>query len=243
MIGKIAVSLLILTPLLSAQTSEEIVKRVDANITADTKVIVSKMIIHGRRSTRTVEAKSYIDGTNKAFTEYLAPARDAGTKMLKLADQLWTYSPQTDRIIQISGHMLRQSMMGADLSYEDMMEDPRLATLYTAEIIAEEELQTRQCWVLALTSRTGEIAYHTRRVWVDKQRFILLKEERFAKGGKLLKTTTVKKVESLEGRWAATNVLFKDELQSGQGTEFILESIQFNAPIPDYFFTKAVLRK
>jgi outer membrane lipoprotein-sorting protein len=243
MIGKIILILLFTAPLLQAQTSEDILSKVDANITADTKVIVSKMIIHGRRSTRTVEAKSYIDGSTKAFTEYLAPARDAGTKMLKLTDQLWTYSPQTDRIIQISGHMLRQSMMGSDLSYEDMMEDPRLAVLYTAEIIGEEELQKRQCWVLELTSRTGDIAYHTRKVWVDKKRFMPLKEERFAKSGKLLKTTTVNKVELVDGRWTATQVLFKDELQSGEGTEFILESIQFNATIPDYYFTKAMLRK
>jgi outer membrane lipoprotein-sorting protein len=243
MIAKLILCLFLSAPLLQAQTGEEILKRVDANITADTKVVVSKMIIHGRRSTRTVEAKSYVAGTTKAFTEYLSPARDAGTKMVKLADQLWTYSPQTDRIIQISGHMLRQSMMGSDLSYEDMMEDPRLAVLYSAEIAGEEEVQTRKCWVLELTSRAGDIAYQTRKIWVDQERFIPLKEERFAKSGKLLKTTTVNKVELVDGRWTATQVLFKDELQSGQGTEFILESIQFNATIPDYYFTKAMLRK
>ena len=60
-------------------------------------------------------------GSEKAFTENLSPAREAGTKMLKLKDKLWTYSPQTDRIIQISGHMLRQSINGSDMSYKDMM--------------------------------------------------------------------------------------------------------------------------
>lgn len=234
---------LLLASALSAQTTgEAILKRVDANLTADNKIITSKMIIHGRRSTRTVEARSYIDGTTKSFTEYLAPARDAGTKMLKLGDQLWTYSPQSDRIIKISGHMLRQSVMGSDLSYEDMMEDPRLAPLYSAEILGEEEYDGRLCGVLKLVADKAETAYPQRKVWVDKERYIFLKEERLAKSGKLLKTTTVEKVELIEGRWAATHVLFKDELQSGQGTEFMLESIQFNAQIPDYYFTKAVLR-
>jgi len=46
--------------------------------------------------------------------------------MLKLGDELWTYTPETDRIIKISGQMLRQSVMGSDLSYEDMMEDRKL---------------------------------------------------------------------------------------------------------------------
>jgi hypothetical protein len=41
--------------------------------------------------------------------------------MLRLENQLWIYSPSTDRNIQNSGHMLRQSVMGSDLSYEDML--------------------------------------------------------------------------------------------------------------------------
>jgi len=62
--------------------------------------------------------------------------------MLKLEDQLWIFSPSTDRIIQISGHMLRQSVMGSDLSYEDMMEDPHLLNHYSGKIDGEENLTT-----------------------------------------------------------------------------------------------------
>jgi hypothetical protein len=35
-----------------------------------------------------------------------------------------------DRTIQIAGHMLRQSVMSSDMSYEDLMEDPKLVNLY-----------------------------------------------------------------------------------------------------------------
>lgn len=49
-----------------------------------------------------------VKGDHKGYTEYLAPAREKGTKMLKLENQLWIYSPATDRTIQIAGHMLRQ---------------------------------------------------------------------------------------------------------------------------------------
>jgi hypothetical protein len=33
------------------------------------------------------------------------------------------------------------------------------------------------------------------------------------------------------------------KLKSGKGTEFILESIELNADIPEHIFTKASLRK
>jgi outer membrane lipoprotein-sorting protein len=138
--------------------------------------------------------------------------------------------------------MLRQSVMGSDLSYEDMMEDPRLTVLYTAAVAGEETMEGRACWVLDLVSRGDEIAYFRRKAWVDKERFIVLREERFAKGGKLLKTTEIKNVERQGGRWVPTRIVFKDVLKEGEGTEFVIESIVFDARIPDALFTKASLR-
>jgi outer membrane lipoprotein-sorting protein len=221
-----------------------ILRKIDDNIGADNKIYLGKMIIHGRRGSRTVESKSWIQGDEKSFTEYLAPPREKGTKMLKLEDQLWTYSPSTDRTIKISGHMLRQSVMGSDLSYEDMMEDRRLQNLYEAMVKSEELVENRPCWIVELTAKEGEdIAYYARRIWVDKERYVTLKEERFAKSGKLLKTTQVNNVSRIENRWIPDIIIFKDALKKGKGTEFIIDSIEFNADIPEYIFSKASLRK
>ncbi len=226
----------------SAPDGEAILRRVDENMGSDNKITTSLMTIHGRRGSRSIRARSWIRGRTESFTEYLDPPREKGTKMLKLGDQLWTYAPEADRTILISGHMLRQSVMGSDLSYEDMMEDPRLEVLYAATVAGEETVEGRACWVLDLASRGGEIAYFKRKVWVDKERFVVLREERFAKSGKLLKTTEVKTVERQGGRWVPTRVVFKDALKEGGGTEFALEAIEFDAKIPDYRFTKASLR-
>jgi outer membrane lipoprotein-sorting protein len=224
-------------------SGDYLLMKVDENIGSDNKITVGEMVIHGRRGTRRVRSKSWIQGMEKSFTEYLAPAREMGTKMLKLEDQLWTYSPTTDRTIKISGHMLWQSVMGSDLSYEDLMEDTKLHNVYTAQVIGEEIVRERPCWVLALTAKVSDVAYYTRRVWVDKERYVILREYRYAKGGKLLKTTDVLSVEKIENRWVANTVVFKDVLKSGDGTEFLLESIEFNASIPDYIFSKAALKK
>jgi len=225
-----------------APDGQAILRKADENMGSDNKVTTSVMTIHGRRGSRTVTSKSWIRGRTQSFTEYLDPPREKGTKMLKLEDQLWTYTPSSDRTILISGHMLRQSVMGSDLSYEDMMEDPRLTNLYSATVAGEENYEGRACWILDLVSRGGEIAYSKRKIWVDKERYVVLREERFAKSGKLLKTTEVKSVERQGGRWVPTRIIFKDALKDGQGTEFALESIEFNASIPDYVFTKASLR-
>ncbi|MCX6564988.1 MAG: outer membrane lipoprotein-sorting protein [Candidatus Aminicenantes bacterium] len=220
-----------------------ILEKIDQNAVPGSKIMVAAMTIHGRRADRTIKSKSWIEGDDKAFTEYLDPPREKGIKMLKLGDQLWTYTPATDRIIGISGNLLRQSVMGSDLSYEDMMENRKWSDIYEAVEDGEETMLARPCLILRLTARVENVAYHQRRIWVDKDRWLVLKEERYGKSGRLLKTFEVTDVRQFEGRWIQTRALFRDVLKEGNGTEFVIESVDFDAQIPEVVFSKASLRK
>lgn len=224
-------------------SGKAILEKVDQNLTAENSISTSTMIIKGRRATRTVTSKTWSEGLDKAFTEFLAPAREKGTKMLKIEDELWTWTPSADRTIKIAGHMLRQSMMGSDLSYEDFMEDPKLSNLYDAEVVGEEEINGRSCYVLKLTATKEKIAYYSRKLWIDRERYVPLREELFAKSGKLLKTLTIDEVFKIDQRWYPKKMTFKDVLKNGAGTEFIVDSIEFNVDILEHIFSKASLRK
>ncbi len=226
-----------------AQDADEILERVDRNLYSENRIVESSMTIHGRRSSRTITSRTYSVGDEMSFTEYLSPPREAGTKMLKLENQLWIYSPSTDRVIQISGHMLRQSVMGSDLSYEDMMETPKLTEVYNAGVAGEEVIGDRETWILDLTARTDGVAYHSRRIWIDRERYVPLREELFAKSGQLLKRTEMSDVRNIEGRWYPTTILFRDMLRQGDGTEFRMTDIKFDQDIPEHIFTRAALRQ
>ena len=78
--------------------ADEILEKVDQNMSSKNRVVESTMIIHGRRGSRTITSRTYSVGDTKSFTEYLSPPREQGTKMLKLEDQLWIYSPDSDQI-------------------------------------------------------------------------------------------------------------------------------------------------
>lgn len=130
------------------------------------------------------------------------------------------------------------------MSYEDMMEDSELRKNYTAEVTGEENLNGTDCWILELQAKEGvEVAYPARKQWIDKEKFIPVKEELYAKGGKLLKKTELTDVIKKEGRWFPTRVIFKDMLKTGDGTEFAITDIRFNTEIPEYIFSKASLKR
>ena len=225
-------------------TLEEIIQAMDDNLNAKSRILTSKMVVHGRRASRTIESRNWVVGTDLAFTEYLSPPREAGTKMLKVGDKLWTYSPQTDRVIQISGHMLRQSVMGSDMSYKDMMEDEPLMDRYTTTLEGSVIINGRDHWIILMEAKVKGLSYPKRRAWIDKEYFLPTKEELYAKSGKLLKTSTMDGIKKVQGRWFPSRYIFKDELKrTSKGTEWIINEIQFDSEIPDSRFSKARLRK
>lgn len=221
----------------------EILRKIDANMSSKSRVIESSMIIYGKRADRSIRSKSYSEGSDKVFTEYLEPAREKGTKMLKLDKNLWIYSPSTDRVIQLSGHMLKQSVMGSDLSYEDFMEDRKLTDVYDAKVIGTEAIDGRECWIIEMTAKVVDVSYYKRKVWVDTERYVPLKEELFAKSGQLLKMTTLSEVKKIQGRWFPMRMNYRDMLKSGKGTDFVIHSVELNVAIPQQLFTKASLKK
>ena len=223
---------------------QDIIRAMDENLNAKSLVLTSKMVVHGRRTSRTIESKNWVIGIDLAFTEYLSPPREKGTKMLKLGDKLWTYSPQTDRVIQISGHMLRQSVMGSDMSYNDMMEDRPLIKLYEATLEGSEEIDGRSHWIMLLEAKVKGLSYPKRRAWIDKEYLLPTKEELYAKSGKLLKTSTMDGIKKVQGRWFPSRFIYKDELKrNSKGTEWIIDEIAFDIDIPESRFSKALLRK
>ncbi len=237
---------LVILPIFSQQkapSANTILEKVDYNMVSKSQIATSEMIVYGKRKSRTIRSKGYSIGQQKNFTEYLYPEREKGTKMLKLENRLWIYSPSTDRIIQLSGHLLRQSVMGSDLSYEDMMEERKLREIYTATVVGEETIDERATWKMELIAKVEDVSYYKRTLWVDQERFVPLREELYAKSGQLLKTTILSGIKKLDGRWYPTKINYKDVLKDGKGTDFIITSISFNPSIPERIFLKASLKE
>ncbi|MGB6370441.1 MAG: outer membrane lipoprotein-sorting protein [Atribacterota bacterium] len=222
-------------------TAEEIINKRDDNEYFETAQMEAEMIIvsGSRKITKTMDALTDKKNSLVEFTN----SQDRGTKFLKREDDLWMFFPDAEEIIKISGHMLNQGMMGSDFSYQDVMEADKLTDLYDFEIIMEEEFEGRPCYVLEGIAREGvKVSYYRRISWVDKERFIGLKEELYAESGRILKETKVNIIEEIEGRWVPTNSVMENKLRKDTYTEFTITQIKFNLEIPEETFTLQNLR-
>ena len=231
---------------LTAQTPDafEILGKIDKNMVFTTARTEIDMVITSKNRTITKKMASFSEGNTRSFIEFLSPARDKGTKMLKLDDVIKIYYPSAERVMRLSGHMLRRSMMGSDFSYEDMTErSKKLKEEYSGEVTGEESLDGRPCYVMTLTSKIEKQTYFTRKIWVDKEKFLGLKEELYAKSGKLLKVLIASEIKTFKNRFYPTVITMEDKLRKNSKTEMRVTDIQFDIQIPDGTFSERNLQK
>ena len=224
---------------LAAQTptAEELLDRLDKNMTFEARRTRITMTVEGKR-TRTFEMVSYSRGEEDSAMEYVTPPRDKGTKMLKLGDELWIYLPSVDRVQKISGHMLRQGMMGSDLSYEDMMASREMRKRYHASVVGEEKVDGRACWKLEMKAKDDAVTYPKRVTLIDKETYIPLKQELYALSGLLLKTWTMSAVKDFpNGRKFPTKMMVQDHVKKESVTKLSFDEIEFGIEFPKEIFS------
>lgn len=231
-----------LTGLSLAQlTAEEIIQKRDDNEYIQSSYAETTMVISqgGRRIEKSMLMYSL---EKNGLVEFTNPA-DRGTKYLKRDDNLWMLFPDAEDIVKISGHMLEQGFMGSDFSYQDMMESDKLTELYTFALLEEDAFNDRPCYVLEAIAVPGQkVSYYRRVSWIDKERFIGLKEELYAESGRLLKTSEVEEIEQIDNRWLPVQMVMENKLRRDTYTRFIINKIELNPELDESMFSLQSLR-
>ncbi len=237
----LAASLCLLLGLPAVQSSElnaeAIIARVDQNAYMSSAHLVARLVIRagGREIVKQMEA--WVVGQEKALVTFLNPG-DRGTKYLKIGSELWMFFPDAEDLVKISGHMLKQGMMGSDFSYQDALESEKMSDLYVFKLAGTEASDGARCYVLEARAVPGKsVSYPLRKMWVDSEKFIVVKEELYAASGKLLKVSRAEEVVERDGRVYASKVVMEDKLKKGSSTTLIVEEIEFDARIPDDMFS------
>lgn len=195
--------------------------------------------------------KDYIVGPKKKDAKSLdmviSPISDKGTNMLvwKKADQddndFWLYLPALGKVKRIASSNdggETGSVFGTEFSIEDV--SPRKTKDYTYKVIGEDTFRGRPVWKIESTPtaiRANKTFYSKVVSYVDKDRFVILKDELYNRQGNLCKQLMTKEVEKIDGVWIVTKSSMIN-LVSHRITNYDVLSIDFNLDIDDDFFTQ-----
>lgn len=223
-----------------AMTGTEILKKVDENIYTSSIVYTGRFEIHKEDRTFEKAFKGWAVGEKKSFVRFTNP-EDYGVKYLKLDDEMWI-AEESD-VVKISGHLLKRSVMGSDLSFEDLMKNDKLVELYSVTVTGEEKVDDKLCYVLDLEAKSKEAPYKRQKIWVGKEEFIPYKYEYFALSGRLMKTGVVLKTKMIKGKNYPVKVKVINELRKNSYTVFEMKDIKIAVEIPDETFSRQNLMR
>ncbi|GHV08716.1 hypothetical protein FACS189485_20530 [Spirochaetia bacterium] len=226
----------------AAPTASELLRRIDDNEIYTTIVYEGEMIIEYQNRRYVKVMKTWAKGTADSFIEF-TNAEDRGTKYLKKGARLYVYSPDTEEVMLISGHMLKESMMGSDLSYEDTINNDSLSSRYDPVISGSEVWNGRDCWVLDLSAKKRTESYPRQKLWIDKENGDMLHNEQFALSGAKLKEFTMLRVEIIGGRRFPVEYEMRDLLRRNSKTTFVMKNVILDQPIADSVFSQRNLER
>lgn len=225
---------------LGAQNAElsakAILGKVDDNEIYKTISYHGEMIIEYQGKRFVKKFKAYGRENRDSYVEF-TNTEDLGTRYLKKDGRLYVYSPDTEQVMLISGHMLKESMMGSDMSYEDTIENEKLSVRYVPEIQSSETVNGRECWILDLRAVKKTESYQRMRLWVAKDNFDVMKNEQYALSGAKLKEYTLIRSQKIGGRSFPMESEVRDLLRKGSRTRFVMSEVVLDAAIADSMFT------
>ena len=225
-----------------AISPEDVLSAIDKNRNYGTISYSATMEIHVGGEVRTKTMKAVGSGMEQALAEFTNP-QDKGTKYLKINKELWIYFPSEQDVVKISGHMLKEGMMGSDVSYEDALEADALHRKYRAALSGEEEFDGHPCYVLTLDATVKDAPYYKRKMWVDKESFIQWKQEMYAKSGTLLKVSHVLEVKKIGVRHFPVKIEMINKLRRDTKTVFEMSDVAFDVKLDKNMFTMQNLQR
>lgn len=221
---------------------DTILEKVDNNEIYSSIYFKGEMIIKIAGQTYEKEFIVYGKDDNEFFMEFTNPD-DEGTRYLKTEGTLYVYTEDLEEIMPITGHMLKESLMGSDLSYEDMTGNSELRELYNAEIIDEMKIDEKEYWIIELTAKNMKASYPKQKIWITRDTFELKKAEYFALSGAKIKEYNVIKSELINGKYFPVEQEFRDLLRKETVTIFKLKDIEMDIKFPKGIFSLRNLSK
>ena len=226
-------------------TVPEILARVDAaEAPPRSRGRFRQVITTTRGGKRTLEMESYSrDGTDKQLIRYTAPARVEGESLLMLddGDEIWYFSPRTDRVRKIASHARKKKVMGSDFSYEDMS-GGNMAEDYTGVLLGEEPVDGRACLHLALTPTPSGPSYGKIEAWVDAETYLTVRVDYWNEHGERFKRLTAAGVETIDGRPTITRFRMHN-LKTGGETLMEVLAMSYTEDVPASWFTVRHLKR
>ena len=227
-----------------AQDAKEIVRKSHEKMRGNTGQSNVTMKIIRPKWQRTISMKSWSKGDDFSLILITAPARDKGSAFLKRGREVWNWQPSINRNIKLPPSMMSQSWMGSDFTNDDLVRQASIVNDYTHKIVDSEKIQNKDCHKIQLIPKpNAPVVWGKVVMWISKGDYLQLKTEMYDEDDYLVNTMLGSKIQSMGGRTIPTHMEMIPAEKKGHKTILIYNSLNFDKPIQDAFFSVQNMKK
>lgn len=236
--------LMFLLAAVNAQDAREIVRKADEKARGNSSVAQMTITTVRPKWTRSMRLKVWSKGTEYALLLIQSPAKDKGVAYLKRKKEVWNWLPTLERTIKLPPSMMSESWMGTDFTNDDLVKEASVIDDYTHTLLGSEAQDGRDCYKIQMIPKPeAAIIWGKVLLWIDKKDDLQLRAEFYDEDGSLVNTMISSEVKIIGGRLLPTKLDMFPADKKGHQTTITYESIEFNKPISDQFFTTNNLTK
>lgn len=240
---RLLVTLFLFSPLLFAQTDEEIAKlsrELDLLYRSDSSQAVMSMRVVTPHYERTLTMTSWTQGKDLSLVRITAPRKEKGISTLKRDTEMWNYIPKIRKLVRIPPSMMMGSWMGSDFTNDDLMRDSSWEDDYTAKRAPDEEGQ-----IVAIFTPKPEAAVTWEKVitYFSIKERLPTKQVFYDEQGRKVRELLFQDIKEFDGRRIPSRMILIPLLKEGNRTEVIYQDLQFDVKIDKNLFTKAGLKR
>jgi len=229
----------------SAQDAKAIVKKADDKMQGETSsVAVMSMIIKRPTYERNLAFKAWTKGTKYSMTLVTEPVQEKGQTFLKRDREMWNWNPRISRMIKLPPSMMSQGWMGSDFTNDDALKKSSIVDDYKHTMIGEETIDDQVCHHIELIpTEEAAVVWGKVIMWISKDEFIQMKIEYYDEDEFLVKTELAHNITTMGGRVIPSQMEIIPADKPNQRTIVNIESIEFNVPIEDSFFSQQSMKR
>jgi predicted RND superfamily exporter protein/outer membrane lipoprotein-sorting protein len=222
---------------------------------SDTRLTITLTNSAGQQRVRRLVGRTKLESNgidNRRWVRFESPADVAGTATLLVEhsdadDDIWVYLPALRRSRRLVASNKKESFLGTDFSYGDVIGHRVSDWNYT--LVGEETIDGVVAHVIdaapANDAVRGVSGYSRQRYWIGKENNVTLRTDYWDVAGRPLKRATfhdIRLVDQARGRWQAMR-LQAENLQTGHRTQIVFDRFAANVGVQDQEFTVRSLER
>ncbi len=239
--------LLLLVLIFSTLFADDLLSRITASFDELYKSSSSEgtltMYVKTANWERTMTMQSWSKGKDLMMIKLITPVKERGLGTLKVKNRMWNFLPKTDKVILVPPSMMMGGWMGSDITNDDIVGEYTLAEDYDLQLLSLDKSRPGIRQIKCTPKLGREILWGFLMIDIEEKTLLPIRQRNFDEKNRLVRTTHFKDVKLMDGKRIPTVIEVISETKQGNLTRLTYNSMKFDQPIEDTFFTLTKLRE